>query len=164
MYLNPISVLLLCKYTYLPVLLSHKRFRNACKMLHFPVPFFSCVRRLLQEYKIHTLITWYFLKQFFFGGGKLLLMRNKEKTRQGLDKTNCRIIVRIFRNIYGIIFVGIVVIFCIADSFGLASYLHLAKVLILKTDCFYFKKVLVPSCKSSIVYFLEMLREKTPLL
>jgi hypothetical protein len=67
MYLNPISVLLLCKYTYLPVLLPHPRFSQCLQNASFSGSIFCCVRRLLQEYKIHTLITGYFLKSFLLG-------------------------------------------------------------------------------------------------
>jgi hypothetical protein len=71
-------------------------------------------------YKIQTLITWYFLKQFF--GGENFY---KSETRKKLDRVLIKVIAELLSEsseifMVPIIFVGIVVIFCIADSFGLA--------------------------------------------
>ncbi len=119
MYLYPFSVLLLCKYyMYLPACAAFPcAFSQCLQNASFSGSIFFCVRRLLQEYKIHTLITWYFLKQFCWGEN-FYKSEKRKKLDMVLIKSNCSISVRIYRSFYGIIFVGIVIIFCIADWFG----------------------------------------------
>jgi hypothetical protein len=103
-------------------------FSQCLQNASFLVPF-SCVRRLLQEYKINTLITRYFLKSFVLG--KTFI---NQKPGKKFEKVLIKAIAEFVFESSEIfmIFVGIVIIFCIADSFGLALYLYLAKAPILK--------------------------------